>query len=117
MLTTAPTREPELGPPTVSEVVSVRIRNASGVSFDRVQVLFPDGQKVDYGPLRPSSATDYAAVGVAYKYSYVKVTTAGMDYMYQPIDFVGETPLKPGHYTYELALDHGRVDLKFEIDG
>jgi heat shock protein HslJ len=43
-------------------------------------------------------------VGEAYSYAYVKVTAGGDEFVLQPIDYVGESLLAPGEYTYVLDV-------------
>ncbi len=97
--------------------VEIRIRNASSVDFTDVYAVFPSGEKVHYGPLRAGSMSEYTPVKQAYSYTYLKVTTARESYVYQPIDYVGESALVSGrHYSYALDLVDSQVDLKLEFD-
>jgi hypothetical protein len=90
--------------------VEVRIFNASAVSFDRVVIGFPR-QKEDYGALAAQAQSGYRSVGEAYSYAYVEVHRAGERFVLQPIDYVGETRLTSGRYTYVLDLNANRPGL------
>ena len=94
--------------------VEIRVANASAVSFDRVVVGFPR-QKVDYGALAALSQSSYRTVEEAYPYAYVEVHRAGEKLVLQPIDYVGETLLKSGRYTYVLDLDASGRELTLTL--
>ena len=95
----------------------VRIANRSTHDFDRVLVNFYD-QEVDYGALPAGAVSEYRAPRVAYRYARVEVHVDTARLVLQPIDFVGETPLGGGSYTYALSLaDDGRtLGLALERD-
>lgn len=101
-------------------VVRVRIRNDSNVDFTAVEVHFPDGTRVGYGPLSARTDSAYADAGKqVYSYAWVRATAAagpvgdGRTLVYQPVDYVGEAELAPGDYTYVLDLDdHGELTLE-----
>lgn len=110
----APT--PSVATPMPATTVQVRIRNDTGADFEKVLVSFPYGTRVDYGPLARGAASEYHSTELAYSYSYVAVTISGKKVVYQPIDYVGSSELKPGRYTYALSVEQGRLDLEFEVD-
>lgn len=85
--------------------VEVRIANRSDRDFDSVDVTFTS-KKVSYGPVAKGATSEYQTVQEeAYRYALVVVTVGGETFRFQPIDFVGETPLAPGRYTYALNID------------
>jgi len=84
--------------------LSIRVRNAGPVAFDVATLGFRD-QTVQYGRLAAGEATSYRSVRFAYSYAYVEVEAAGRRFTRVPIDYVGETPLARGSYTFEIALD------------
>ena len=103
--------------PTPMTDVMVRVRNDAAVGLERVRVTFPDGSDADYGSLPPGRSSDYRPVVQAYGYSLVRVQPAGgSELTFQPIDFVGETPLPGGRYTYVLSIDGTALDLRLEVD-
>ena len=81
----------------------IRVLNASSRTMEGVTVAFPDDEVV-YGTLAPGAASGYRAVERAYRYAYVRTTVDGDTMVLQPIDYVGETLLEPGRYTYRLDL-------------
>ncbi|UYZ63364.1 hypothetical protein [Hymenobacter weizhouensis] len=86
-----------------SDEVRIQVKNASGYRFERVYVDTSGGEK-EYGSLAPSQKSDYATYTVAFNYAYIKVVVNGQELTWQPIDYVGETPLKPGKYTYVVGV-------------
>ena len=85
--------------------VEIRVANRSDRNFDQVDVTF-GSKKVSYGPVAQGATSEYKeAKEEAYRYALVVVTAGGEEFRFQPIDFVGETPLAPGRYTYALNID------------
>jgi hypothetical protein len=96
--------------------VNVRVANNSSFAFDRVRVVFP-GDEVDYGTVAANGVSDYAPVETAYRYAYIEVEIGGEVLKIQPIDYVGEEALDPGHYTYRLNVTiEGHLTLEFRED-
>ena len=94
--------------------VQIRIKNASDITFDEVQV--GDAEELHLDVL-PDSYSAYFEYAVAYKYAYIEIHAGEETYVLQPVDFVGQTPLPPGFYTYELSLSpEGEILLEFIID-
>lgn len=101
------------------EAVQVRVRNASGQDLTQIRVGFPDGTRSGFGQLAPGAASDYVdTTGPVYGYAYVEAWVDGRKLVVQPIDYVGETPLAPGRYTYVLDVDpSGDLTLALAKDG
>ena len=96
------------------EEVNIRVRNVSELIFDMVQV--GEADKV-HENVSPDSFTDYLQYEEAYSYAYIEIQSGTETYVLQPIDFVGETPLPKGLYTYELNITtDGEVTLNFRVD-
>ena len=94
--------------------VNIRVRNISNITFDTVQVGEADKihENVD-----PDSFTDYLQYEVAYRYAFIEIQSGTETYVLQPTDFVGETELPKGLYTYELDVtEEGDVLLNFLVD-
>lgn len=96
-------------------MANIRVKNVSNLNFDTVQVGAED--KI-HESVSPDAYSDYLEYETAYTYDYIKITSGEEGvFILQPIDFVGETPLTPGFYTYELnVLESGEVQLKFVVD-
>ena len=94
--------------------IKIRVKNASTITFDEVQV---GGEEMIHSNLAPDDYSDYLIYESAYRYAYIRITSGEESYFLQPIDFVGETPLPLGFYTYELGItEEGDVILDFVID-
>jgi len=118
LATPTPSRTPEVTPTMINRpapAVWVRVRNASGVDFEQVQVNFYDKQ-VSYGDVKAGAASRYLNTLLAYSYASVRLTAGGKEYRFQPIDFVGETELASGRYTYVLDLEGAHITLRLEVD-
>lgn len=95
-------------------LANIRIRNVSSLTFNQVQV---GEQPEPYTDIPPDSYSDYMEFEIAYRYAYIAITSGEETYVLQPIDFVGETELPAGLYTYELDVtEEGEVLLKFVAD-
>jgi len=77
----------------------IEVHNISDYDYDNLVV----GEE-SYGTLRSGERTEYRDFGVAYDYNYVSLEIDGMPFLLQPIDFLGETPLGPGNFTYEVGV-------------
>ncbi|HEX8696947.1 MAG TPA: hypothetical protein VF746_31295 [Longimicrobium sp.] len=82
----------------------VRIRNASAFDLDSVVVDF-FRQRVVYGDVPAGGTTAYRQADRAYRYAYIEATVQGQRLVLQPIDYVGETPLGSGRFTYHLTVN------------
>jgi heat shock protein HslJ len=105
--TAVPTTAPQ---PEATEPLMIRIHNNSSRDFDSVEVQFPS-QTEQYGPIAAGGSSDYHPVSEAYRYAYVKVTNGADEFVLQPIDYVGESLLSPGEYSYVLGLDGEQLSL------
>lgn len=92
----------------------IRIHNVSPYEYQALEV----GDEF-YGTLAPDAYTEYREYPIAYRYNYVRLTIAGDEFVLQPIDYVGETPLGPGQFTYEIDVaDYlaRRLDIRAVAD-
>ena len=100
---------------------SIRVRNDTTADFARVEAVFPDGTKVEYGPVGAGRSSGYGKVGDAIRYTFVRVRLADGRELTTPIfdDYV-ESRLEPGRYTYVLRIEgsgsDAHVDVGFEVD-
>ena len=96
--------------------VKVRVANNSSLALTRVEVVVLENE-VDYGSISAHGVSQYATVETAYRYAYIEVEVGGEVLKIQPIDYVGETPLESGRYTYELNVTvEGHLTLDFRED-
>lgn len=94
--------------------VEIRVANQSGVDFERLDVTFPSG-KVEYGRLAAGAMSGYRRVEKAYRYAQVEAMRGGETLTLQPQDYMGETPLSPGHYTYTIGMDESGNTLTLDL--
>ncbi|WKV12455.1 hypothetical protein [Marivirga harenae] len=85
--------------------VNIRLVNKSDFNFQNIVVNTSTGN-VDFGDLKSGKSSDYKVFDTAYRYAYVKLEIKGNTLTIQPFDYVGETPLKNGKYSYELYTDN-----------
>ena len=94
--------------------VNLRVKNTSSVSYEEVIV---SSSEYVYENISAGSYSDYLEFDTLYSYAYIQILADGETYTLQPIDFVGETPLSPGFYTYELSIqEDGQVVLTLKVD-
>ncbi len=89
----------------------IRVRNDSKIDFENVVV---GGKK--YGDIKRGAATDYQTWERAYRYSLVSLLADSKPLKIQPEDYVGETQLGNGHFTYVLTIQNGRLDIRADED-
>ncbi|AEM70973.1 hypothetical protein Murru_1934 [Allomuricauda ruestringensis DSM 13258] len=57
---------------------------------------------MDYENLGSGELSAYQLVAKAYSYAFVELEIDGETYTIQPIDYVGESTLSSGYYTYQI---------------
>jgi len=95
--------------------VFIRLSNVSSYTYQDIRVSTTGGE-VSYGDLESGEFTDYKSFEKAYRYGFVELQINGSTYTLQPIDYVGETPLENGYYTYQVSANDsddrfGRLSL------
>ena len=82
----------------------IRLRNSS--SFELTAVTFKPGRpEINAARIEPGAVTDYVRVDNAYRYGYLEVTVGGARRVIQPIDYVGESFIGEGRFTYSITID------------
>ena len=84
--------------------VNIRVSNSSELNFENIVVDPGASENVDFGNLDSGMFSDYKNFEKAYRYGFVELTANGETYSIIPIDYVGESPLRNGNYTYALEL-------------
>jgi len=82
---------------------NIRIFNNSIYDFTDV-ILNPSQGNKYYGDIKKNEKTEYKVFDIVYRYAYIKLLINGKEYIYQPYDYVGETPLGQGNFTYEITV-------------
>ena len=62
--------------------------------------------------INSQETTNYKTFEMAYRYAFVELEIDGEKYTSQPIDYVGETPLENGNYTYEIDINDAQEQYK-----
>ncbi|RXQ92203.1 hypothetical protein EO244_11680 [Ancylomarina salipaludis] len=81
--------------------VKIRLSNVSQYDFQNIVVNTTTGD-VNFENLKSGQKSEYKDFDKAYSYAFVELEIDGKTYTLQPIDYVGETLLKNGNYTYQL---------------
>ncbi len=86
------------------EAINIRLSNVSIYNFENIVVNTSTNSTgiMNYDNLASGQFSEYKEFEIAYRYAYVELTIEGEIYKFQPVDYVGETPLDGGNYTYEL---------------
>ncbi len=71
--------------------------------LSNVVLVWPGGQ-MRAASLAPGVTSDYEGHEGAYRYGALDVTINGSVRHLQPIDYVGESPLQSGRYTYVIVV-------------
>jgi len=86
--------------------LEVRLENDSEFELDEASLILPD-TTLFFVDLQPKEVTPYVEVARAYRIASARVLTQGDSARLQVIDYVGESLLGPGRYTYVLSVIPG----------
>lgn len=86
--------------------VEVRIRNGSSFHLDEATLLLPT-VSLAFSDLQPGQETPYTQVAKAYRIASAEAVLGQDTARVQVIDYVGETPLGGGRYTYVFRVSAG----------
>lgn len=104
----------DVNPESEENRVKIRIENNSTYKFESVTVT-PIDVTHNYGDLAAGEISDYFGFEKAYPYGLVTVNIGTKTLTAQPIDFIGETLLNDGEYTWRISIqnfDDGFLDLE-----
>lgn len=90
--------------------VNIRLRNVSTENFENVSVLSFSLENLD-----ASETSEFRQFDRAYRIASVFLEINGEEFDLQIIDFVGESPLSNGDYTYEIGLNEDGDFLTFNL--
>ncbi len=94
--------------------INIRIKNNNSFAYDTVAV---SGTDELYENVAAGESSEYLVYEQAYQFASITITAGEQSYDLQIIDFVGETPLRLGFYTYELTAEEGgTIALKFIVE-
>ena len=89
--------------PVESTPVLLRIENAGIIAFDSVVVINPAGRQ-SYFNVGSNTKSVYKEFAFIYNYAYIKAYYGNQSAILQPIDYVGETKLTSGKFTYKIVV-------------
>lgn len=100
--------------------VLIRVENNSEVDFKEVIVNSGSGN-VAFGTIRAGKKSEYKKFESAYRYGFISLLADGKELRIQPFDYVGETQLEIGFYTYKLGVnntdsDNPNLTLELVVD-
>jgi len=81
--------------------LNIRLSNVSQYDFQNIVVNTTSGN-TSFENISSEQMTNYKTFETAYRYAFVELEIDGETYTLQPIDYVGETPLENGNYTYQI---------------
>lgn len=84
--------------------VNMRLKNSTGYTIKKTTVISPTAQTATFEELKKDSSSKYISFQTLYKYAYVEVIIDTDTLKFSPIDYVGEEPLSPGRYTFEIGI-------------
>ena len=97
--------------------IFIRVRNNSDVNFENVSVRSGNAEQA-FGDILSRTESDYREFDHAFRYGAVWLNAEGVALSLIPIDYVGETPLRDGYYTYRIGLSSANLEdasLTFEL--
>ena len=81
--------------------LNIRLSNVSPYNFQNI-VVNTGTRNTNFENINSQQKTGYKTFETAYRYAFVELEIDGETYTLQPIDYVGETLLENGNYTYEI---------------
>lgn len=100
--------------------VNIRLENVSEYDFKNIIVI--TDMNYNYDNLNSAETSEYQEHGFAYRYAYIELNIDSTTYFIQPIDFVGETKLVDGNYSYLIGASsdtddiYGRLNIELRED-
>lgn len=90
-----------------SSELKIRLFNVSQFEYKNIRVNTSTGE-VKFEDINPGQKTDYKTFDTAYRYAFIELEIDGKTYTIQPIDYVGESPLDKGNYTYQIDANNSQ---------
>lgn len=94
------------------DAVYIRVENSSLFDFSEL-IIRSNSSPVEFGTIPAGIKSDYKKFERAYRYGLVQLMADGEEFKIIPIDYVGETPLINGYYTYKLSLQNRENGTRF----
>jgi len=84
--------------------IHIRLSNVSQFKYQNIIVDTSTGT-VNFDDLESQQLSAYQTFEKAYSYAFIQLQIDGNTYTFQPIDYVGESLLKNGYYTYQIEAN------------
>ncbi len=84
--------------------VEIRVRNSSPYTIENMRISTGGGDYT-YETLQPGERSEYKLYDYSYSYFFVSLTIDTAAFAQVPIDYVGESRIKSGRYTYDLRVE------------
>lgn len=85
--------------------VEIRVKNASSYTIENLRIATGGGD-FSYETLEPGKVSDYKLYDYSYSYFYTSFSIDTSEFVQQPIDYVGESKIKNGKYTYSISIQN-----------
>ena len=100
--------------------IQIRIQNASPYKFENV-IVNTYNKATNFENLNSNQKSAFKTFEIAYRYAFVELQINGKTYTIQPMDYVGETTLENGNYTYKITANsslnqYQKLSLEFIKD-
>lgn len=94
---------------------NIRLSNISEFNYQNIIINTSTGY-VNFDDLDAQQISSYKTFNKAYSYAFIELEIEGKTYTIQPIDYVGESLLKNGNYTYQINANlsqeqYGKLSL------
>lgn len=84
--------------------VRIRVKNSSTYTIENLRINTGGGEYV-YEEISPGEVSDYDEYDYSYSYFFVSFSVDTSNFVRQPIDYVGESKIKSGKYTFDISIE------------
>ena len=84
--------------------INIRLLNSSQLKFENITVD-TSNEPTNFGDLDSGQFSEFKTFEIAYSYAYVELEIDGANRRIVPADYLGESILENGDYTYKLDID------------
>ena len=84
--------------------VEIRVKNSSTYTIENLRISTGGGDYI-YETLAPGEFSTYKEYDFSYSYFFVSLSIDTNQFVQQPVDYVGESKIKSGQYTFDIAVE------------
>ena len=84
--------------------VEIRVKNSSTYTIESLRISTGGGDHT-YETLAPGEISTYKAYDFSYSYFFTSFSIDTNQFVQQPIDYVGESKIKGGRYTFDITVE------------